>query len=72
MYIYTHIYTYIIIWKSAITGWAYVCMELLCVINNIALKLTDIEITMKLTAGSEDVREKTEQDEDWQPAQKEA
>ena len=47
-------------------------MELLCVINNIALKLTDIEITMKLTAGSEDVREKTEQDADWQPAQREA
>ena len=44
-------------------------MELLCVINKIALKLTDIEITMKLTAGSEDVREKTE---DWQPAQREA
>lgn len=47
-------------------------MELLCVINKIALKLTDIEITMKLTAGSEDVREKTQQDEDWQPAQREA
>ena len=60
------------IWKSAITGWVYVCMELLCVINKIALKLTDIEITMKLTAGSEDVREKTEQDEDWQPAQRKA